>query len=159
MTDHAPPARLQAMSLPNGKTLLVLDRWSGPARDAETGLRAAVPDAYVIVSDRPIEVHSWPSDDLATAAAEACAMTHGEEDAVLITQVRAAFASLHGEAEAWRDSGRHAVERLADLEEERTRLLEALREIRKVADDPATMVDRVARIAKLVGDALVQPAP
>lgn len=102
--------RLRAMGLPNGKFLLVLDRCPGDPVEAGDALREAVPDAYAIASRYTVEVQDWPSDDLATAAAEACAMTHGEEDAALIGQVRGAFAGLHAEAEAWRMQGRPAVE-------------------------------------------------
>ena len=140
--------RLRAMGLPNGKFLLVLDRCPGDPVEAGDALREAVPDAYAIASRYTVEVQDWPSDDLATAAAEACAMTHGEEDAALIGQVRGAFAGLHAEAEAWRMQGRPAVERVAELEAERAVLRGMLDEIRELATKPARWrQDMVAELA------------
>lgn len=142
------PARLRAMSLPNGKFLLVLDGYSGEdTRDGVHMLNEACEEAGALVLRERIDVVSWPDADLAESAAEACAMTHGEDDDALIGAVRGMYAAQAAEAEAWRMGGATAVERVEVLEA-------ALREIQATAAAPVGMRGRTSRISQLADDAL-----
>ena len=153
LTPTPAAARLQTMVLPNGRFLLVLDDWAGdPDEVAVDDVREYAGAAGVLVFTERVDVASWIDDDLAAAGAEACAMTHGEDDDALIGQVRSSFAGLHAEAEAWRMQGRPAVERVAELEA-------ALRAIKKAADNPARIpLGTVHEVQELAANALKDAA-
>ena len=104
------PPRLQAMSLPDGKYLLVLDGWPGDPDIARHALNEAHKDADAMVFADRVDVHSWPDQDLAAHAAQACALTHELDDNALLDEVRKAVHGQVAEAEAWREHGRQAVE-------------------------------------------------
>ena len=117
--DAAPSSRLQVMTLPNGRFLLVMDQCPTALygeKDVSRVCRDSGATGIMFVPGR-VDAVSWPDQDFADATAAACAMTHAEDDDALIGKVRGMYGGMMAEAEAWRLSGREAVERVAVLEE------------------------------------------
>lgn len=147
LNGHVPSPRLQAMSLPDGKYLLVLDGWPGDPAIARHALNEAHKDAGAMVFRDRVEVHSWPDQDLAVHAAQACALTHELDDSALLDEVRKAVHGQVAEAEAWREYGRQAVEDVDALRVRADRAEDDLSRLRAAAWAAVKATARAAREA------------
>lgn len=160
----APVPRLQCMTLPNGRFLLVLDSWSGDTEHAVYILNEACEEAGALVFHERVDVPAaeWPAGDL-------CEMPSAEDEAI-VARLRHAYTAEAARQEAalielteWRSAMWRALEVRPSYTEDPRELADAdgaLREraVRTIVELRTDLRAAEDRIAALLREGLAEDA-